>query len=238
MSNNGIHPNTRSVGRRMSFSPSTSAMPRSLGLSPVSSSSNSDAAKKDRRALLEEWRKQVRSKTNNNLPASLEVESESKAHSFESLLPKPPVNYGGKRFRGDEENVPPPYHHHVPPNLPRPPSAGSNTEGLSAVERYRLRKQMEHQQEKKNDDKASYASRSNSCADTEENEVLYSSRLLSTPSSLSRRLTISSSSKKARRQSTSILPLQSQSSCRSIQSPSPSRLGKKIYIFLVNFPSL
>jgi hypothetical protein len=182
--------------------------------------------------MLEEWRKQVRSKTSNNLPASSEVESESKTHSsFESSLPKPPVNYGGKRFRGDEENVPPSYHHHVPPNLPRPPSAGSNTEGLSAVERYRLRKQMEHQQEKNNDDKASYASRNNSCADTEENEVSYSSRLLSTPSSLSRRLTISSSSKKARRQSTSILPLQSQSSCRNIQSPSPSCLGKKVYFF-------
>lgn len=232
MSNNGVHPNSRSVGRRMSFSPSTSAVPRGLGLSPASSSSNSDAAKKDRRALLEEWRKQVRVKSNNNLPASLEVESEPKAQSsFESSFPKPQVNCGGKRFRGDEENVPPSYHHHVPPNLPRPPSAGSSTEALSAVERYRLRKQMEQQHEKNSDDKASHPSLNSSCADTEGNEVLLSSRLLSTPSLLSRRLTISSSSKKARRQSTSILPLQNQSSCRSIQSPSPNRLGNKLDFF-------
>eukprot|EP00590_Aulacoseira_subarctica_P009351 CAMPEP_0172421734 /NCGR_PEP_ID=MMETSP1064-20121228/7953_1 /TAXON_ID=202472 /ORGANISM="Aulacoseira subarctica , Strain CCAP 1002/5" /LENGTH=913 /DNA_ID=CAMNT_0013162273 /DNA_START=15 /DNA_END=2756 /DNA_ORIENTATION=+ len=226
MSSNNDYPNTRSLGRRMSFSPSTSHLPISFGLSPSTSSSNPDSAKKDRRALLEEWRKQARSKNGNGSPALLEMESDCNLHSPMGLSLSQGSN-GSKRARGDEENVQP-QQRHIPPHLPRPPSS-SSSEGLSAVERYRLRKQLEQKQSGLTSlPIPPLLNNSNTASDTEDDIGLLTSRLSTTTSSLNRRLTISSASKKARRQSINVLPMRSQSPFRSIQTPSPSRFEQSI----------
>ena len=222
--------NIRSASRRMSYSPSTSS---TFGLS--SSTPPNFDAKKDRRALLEEWRKQAHGRTNTPSPAVPAADS-----GYTSLSPSSgpgsssQQESGHKRARSIDEppNVQPRYGSSAPPSLPRPPSSGQSSivasfEGLSAIERYRLRKQQELQQQEHNKDNTKpsallpphppHSSSSSSSLLAEESNWLLSSRL-STTSSFNRRLSVTGGAKKARRKSMSVVPMRNLSVSRT---PSP-----------------
>jgi hypothetical protein len=117
--------NARS-SRRQTFCPSVSS------LHEETTNDGGDATK-DRRSLLEEWRAGLRNKNN---PAS-SIATSSPAAPQTGISPK-------KRTRDaseDQENVP--NHSNAPLAIPRHPSS-SSTEGLSAMERYRLRRQEQY----------------------------------------------------------------------------------------------
>mmetsp|Transcript_9905 Transcript_9905/g.14701 ORF Transcript_9905/g.14701 Transcript_9905/m.14701 type:complete len:891 (+) Transcript_9905:39-2711(+) len=156
----------------------SSSVPRrmSFGGAPPDSDGSD---KKDRRAMLEEWRMQVRNRNN------------------------PPTLSSSKEEHGDRKRR---LHDNEGQTMPPLPPSSSSADGMTALERFRMRKQQRLQSE--NDENAepniplppqstskASSSRSNYCSDDET-----SSRTGTTPS-FNRRLSISGGARKARRKS-------------------------------------